>query len=203
MLKIGYMRVSKHNGEQNFNLQRDALISAGVQENRIYSDMASGKNDMRAGLQECMKALQPGNVFVVWKLDRLGRSLKDLVKIIDSLNSKGIGFKVLSGHGADIDTTTPSGKLVFNIFASLAEYERELIRERTTAGLIAARSRGKVGGRPKKISKEKLKIIQSAMRDPNTAVQNLAVTLGVTTPTIYRYVKPNGEITEHGKKILD
>ena len=140
---IGYMRVSKHDGSQNLDLQKDALIEAGVDKNRIYYDMASGKNDARPGLVECLKALQPGNTLVVWKLDRLGRDLKSLITTIDELRQKNIGFKVLTGQGAQIDTTTPNGRLVFGIFAALAEFERELIIERTKAGLQAARARGR------------------------------------------------------------
>ncbi len=128
---IGYMRVSKADGSQVLDLQRDALLSAGVNEDRLYQDLASGRFDDRPGLNACLKALQPGNTLVVWKLDRLGRNLKHLITTVDELKNKNIGFKVLTGTGAQIDTSTPHGKLVFGIFASLAEFERELIAERT------------------------------------------------------------------------
>ncbi|MDR2723668.1 MAG: recombinase family protein, partial [Holosporaceae bacterium] len=148
---IGYMRVSKNDGSQNLDLQQDALLAAGVHKDRIYHDTASGKKEARPGLAECLKALQPGNTLVVWKLDRLGRDLKNLITIVDELRRKNIGFKVLTGHGAQIDTSTPNGRLVFGLFAALAEFERELIIERTNAGLKAARARGRMGGRPRKM----------------------------------------------------
>ena len=123
---IGYMRVSKHDGSQNLNLQRDALIEAGVSSKRIYSDMASGRIDPRPGLESCLKALQPGNTLVVWKLDRLGRNLKHLIDTVEDLRKRNIGFKVLAGSGAQIDTMTPNGRMIFGIFAVLAEFEYEL-----------------------------------------------------------------------------
>jgi DNA invertase Pin-like site-specific DNA recombinase len=130
-----------------------------------FQDMVSGKNEARPGLQACLKALQPGNTLIVWKLDRLGRDLKHLITIVDELRQRSIGFKVLTGHGAQIDTTTPNGRLVFGLFAALAEYERELIIERTHAGLKAARARGRMGGRPRKMDISTLKIAMSAMSD--------------------------------------
>ena len=145
---IGYMRVSKADGSQLLDLQKDALLAAGIKEDRIYHDLASGRFDDRPGLLSCIKALQPGNTLVVWKLDRLGRSLKHLVNTVEDLKERGVGFRVLTGQGAQIDTTTPQGKLVFGMFAALAEFERELIIERTKAGLAAARARGRLGGRP-------------------------------------------------------
>ncbi|KZL11699.1 DNA-invertase hin [Pseudovibrio sp. Ad26] len=128
---IGYARVSKSDGSQLLDLQRDALVGAGVEVERIYEDKASGRRDDRPGLTSCLKALQPGNTLVVWKLDRLGRDLKHLVSTVDELRERGVGFKVLGGAGAEIDTTTANGRLIFGIFASLAEFERELIAERT------------------------------------------------------------------------
>jgi len=140
---IGYMRVSKADGSQVLDLQSDALIAAGVSERHLYSDTASGKLDDRPGLAACLQALREGDTLVVWKLDRLGRSLRHLVNVVHDLTCRGIGLKVLMGHGAAIDTTTPAGKLVFGIFASLAEFERDLISERTRAGLASARARGR------------------------------------------------------------
>ena len=128
---IGYARVSKADGSQSLDLQRDALLAAGVTEDRIYTDQASGKQDERFGLIECLKAMRDGDVLVIWKLDRLGRSLKHLVKTVSEMSDRGVGLKVLTGQGAHIDTTTPAGKLSFGIFAALAEFESELIRERT------------------------------------------------------------------------
>lgn len=128
----GYMRVSKRDGTQTLDLQRDALLAARVAPERIYEDLASGRQDARPGLDACLKALQPRNTLVVWKLDRLGRDLKHLVGLIEELRQREVGLKVLAGTGAHIDTTTANGRLVFGIFAALAEFEAELIRECTT-----------------------------------------------------------------------
>ncbi|MCK5904857.1 MAG: recombinase family protein, partial [Gammaproteobacteria bacterium] len=144
---IGYARVSKSDGSQVLDLQIDALIEADVQKENIYSDRASGVKEDRLGLEHCLKALREDDILVVWKLDRLGRNLKHLISIVDDLTQRKIGFKVLSGQGVNIDTTTPSGRMVFSIFAALSEFERELNRERTIAGLQAARARGRKGGR--------------------------------------------------------
>ena len=137
---LGYLRVSKADGSQTTDLQRDALQAAGVPPEQFYEDFASGAKDDRPGLAACLKALRGGDVLVVWKLDRLGRNLGHLVALAEELKQRGIGLKVLTGHGAAVDTTTPAGKLVFGIFAALAEFERELIVERTRAGLAAARA---------------------------------------------------------------
>lgn len=132
---IGYMRVSKADGSQATDLQRDALIAAGIDPAHLYEDQASGKREDRPGLVSCLKALRPGDALVVWKLDRLGRDLRHLINTVHDLTGRGIGLKVLTGHGAAIDTTTAAGKLVFGIFAALAEFERELIAERIHACL--------------------------------------------------------------------
>src|SRR3954471_9421968 len=144
---VGYMRVSKADGSQVTDLQRDALLAAGVDARHLYEDMTSGKRDDRPGLAACLKALRAGDILVVWKLDRLGRDLRHLVNTVHDLTARGIGLKVLTGQGAAIDTTTAAGKLVFGIFAALAEFERELISERTRAGIASARARGRSGGR--------------------------------------------------------
>ncbi len=138
---IGYTRVSKSDGTQTLDLQRDALLAAGVAPEQIYADRASGRQDDRPGLATCLQVLQPGDTLVVWKLDRLGRNLKHLVNVVDDFQQRQVGFKVLAGAGVQIDTTTANGRLVFGIFAALAEFEAELIRERTRAGLAAARAR--------------------------------------------------------------
>ncbi|MEM8500917.1 MAG: recombinase family protein [Pseudomonadota bacterium] len=201
-LLIGYMRVSKADGSQTLDLQIDALKKAGVRKNRLYEDKASGKSDDRPGLTACLKALRPGDVLVVWKLDRLGRNLKHLVNTVQELSDEGIGLKVLTGQGANIDTTTASGKLVFGIFAALAEFERELIRERTHAGLQAARSRGRKGGRRFAMTKSQVRLAQASMSKKDTHVGDLCRELGVARATLYRYVGPDGSLREHGKKIL-
>jgi Resolvase, N terminal domain len=137
---IGYMRVSKADGSQTTDLQRDALLNAGVDAAHLYEDQASGRLDARPGLLAVLKALRTGDTLVVWKLDRLGRDLRHLINTVHDLTERGVGLKVLTGQGAAIDTTTPAGKLIFGIFAALAEFERELIAERTKAGLAAARA---------------------------------------------------------------
>jgi DNA invertase Pin-like site-specific DNA recombinase len=138
---IGYMRVSKSDGSQTLDLQRDALLAAGVAPERLYEDHASGRQDERPGLIACLKALQPGNTLVVWKLGRLGRTLTHLIRVVEALGQCHVGFKVLAGVGAQIDTTTANGRLVFSIFAALAEFAAALMRECTYAGLAAARAR--------------------------------------------------------------
>ena len=200
---IGYARVSKADGSQLLDLQCDALLDAGVDEERIYEDRASGRRDHRPGLEACLKALQPGNTFVVWKLDRLGRDLKHLVTTVDELRARGVGLRVLAGAGAEIDTNTANGRLVFGIFASLAEFERELIAERTRAGLAAARARGRLGGRPRKMDAAMLRMAMRAMADRDTNAQDLAQRLGITTTTLYMYVNGDGTVKAPGQKLLD
>jgi len=199
---IGYARISKTDGSQALDLQWDALIEAGVDAPHLYEDHVSGKHDDRPGLISCLKALRAGDILVVWKLDRLGRDLKHLVTTVQELAERGVGFKVLAGHGADIDTMTASGKLVFGIFAALAEFERELIRERTLAGLQSARARGRKGGRKFGLSKARVRLAQAAMRHRDTKVSDLCEELGITRVTLYRYVSPNGDLHEHGRKVL-
>lgn len=195
---IGYMRVSKTDGSQALDLQVDALMESGVVPENMYQDFSSGKNDDRQGLDSCLKALRKGDTLVVWKLDRLGRNLKHLVNTVHDLSSKGIGFNVLTGQGANIDTSTPQGKLVFGIFAALAEFERDLISERTKAGLDAARN----GGAPYKMTAMKLQLAQTAMEKSETNVSELCRELGITRQTLYRHISPNGELRKDGKKLL-
>lgn len=196
------MRVSKADGSQVTDLQRDALIGSGVSTEHIYEDKASGKLDARPGLDSALKALREGDTLVVWKLDRLGRDLRHLVNTIHDLEKRGVGFKVLSGHGASIDTTTPAGKLVFGIFAALAEFERELISERTKAGLAAARARGRSGGAPYKMTVAKLRLAMAAMGQPETKVGELCKELGITRQTLYRHVSPDGTLRSDGENLL-
>ncbi len=156
---IGYMRVSKADGFQSTDLQRDALLSAGVEPGNLYEDHASGKNDDRPELAACLKGMRDGDTLLVWKLDRLGRNLHHLVNTVHDLTTRGIGLRVLTGQGATIDTTTVVGKLIFGIFAALAEFERELISERTKAGMASARARGHKGGRPFTMTPAKIRLV--------------------------------------------
>lgn len=199
---VGYMRVSKTDGSQVSNLQRDALLAAGVAARHLYEDAASGKRDNRPGLAACLKALREGDTLIVWKLDRLGRDLRHLVNTVHDLTARGIGFKVLTGHGASIDTTSASGKLVFGIFAALAEFERELIIERTRAGMAAARARGRHGGRPYTMTAAKIRLAQAAMASRDTKVGELCAELGITRQTLYRHVDPEGNLRPDGQKLL-
>ena len=199
---VGYMRVSKADGSQTLDLQRDALLAAGVEIRHIYEDRASGKTEARPGLDTLKKALRAGDTLVVWKLDRLGRDLRDLVNTVHELTQREVGFKVLSGQGAAIDTTTPSGKLIFGIFGALAEFERELISERTKAGLASARARGRKGGAPFKMTASKVRLAMAAMGQPGTKVGDLCKELGITRQTLYRHVAPDGTLREDGERLL-
>lgn len=199
---IGYMRVSKTDGSQHLDLQKDALLAAGVKEDRIYQDCGSGRNSQRPGLEAGLKALQPGNTLVVWKLDRLGRNLKDLVMIVEGLRQREVGFKVLAGAGAEIDTSTANGRLFFAVFAALAEYEAELISERTRAGLQAARARGRMGGRPRKMDRVMLQMLMEAMKNPEVCAKAVAQKLNISTATLYSYVNGDGTPKEAGLRLL-
>jgi DNA invertase Pin-like site-specific DNA recombinase len=199
---VGYMRVSKADGSQTVDLQRDALLAAGVDADHLYDDHASGRRDDRPGLTACLKALRADDTLVVWKLDRLGRNLHHLINTVHDLTARGVGLKVLTGQGAAIDTTTPAGKLVFAIFAALAEFERELISERTTAGLASARARGRNGGRPYKMTPAKLRLATASMGKPDTNVGELCSELDISRQTLYRHVSPAGELRPDGLKLL-
>jgi len=199
---IGYARVSKADGSQTLALQKDALTEYGVDLDKIYADKATGANTQRPEFESCLKSLREGDTLVVWKLDRLGRNMKDLVTIVNDLSDKGIHFKVLTGQGAEIDTATAAGRMIFGIFASLAEYERELIRERIQAGLKAARARGKRGGRKPVFTKAKIRLAQQAMKSRDTVVADLCRELQVSPMTLYRYISPKGELREAALKVL-
>jgi DNA invertase Pin-like site-specific DNA recombinase len=199
---IGYARVSKADGSQVLDLQKDALLYLGIDEHNIYSDYASGKLDDRPGLQSCLKALRKGDTLVVWKLDRLGRDLRHLIDIVHNLQEREIGFRVLAGYGANIDTTTANGKLIFSIFAALAEYERKLTGERTKAGLASARARGRKGGRRYKMTTTKIYLAQGAMEKPDTKIAELCKELGITRQTLYRHVSPKGELRPDAHKLM-
>ncbi len=200
---VGYVRVSKSDGSQTLAPQRDAMTAAGVEPDRIYEDLASGRRDDRPGLAACLKALQPGNTLVLWKLDRLGRDLRHLVNTVDELRTRGVGLKVIAGAGAQIDTTTANGRLAFGIFAAFAEFERELISERTNAGLAAARARGRMGGRPRKMDRATLMMAMAAMADREANATEVARRLGLTTTTLYVYVNGDGTPKAAGQAVLD
>ncbi len=157
---VGYMRVSSDSDRQSTDLQRDALLAAGVDARHLYEDRASGAKDDRFGLAQALEFVRPGDVLVVWKLDRLGRSLSHLLSIVSTLKDKRVAFRSLTEN---LDTTTPSGEFLFQVFGALAQYERALIQERVVAGLAAAKRRGRVGGRPAAIVGEKLDAIVSAL----------------------------------------
>ncbi len=183
-MKIGYMRVSTF--DQNLDLQEDALKKEGCE--KIFSDKISGalSKDSRLGLKEALEFLRKNDTLVVYKLDRLGRSLKDLIEIVNDLGEKEIGFKSLS---ESIDTTTANGKLIFHIFGAISEFERDLIRERTKSGLEAARARGRKGGRPKKINSEMIKMAKKLHSDKSLKIKDILETLKVKRATFYRMLK--------------
>ena len=184
--RIGYARVSTD--DQNLDLQRDALRLAGV--GSIYEEAASGKDAARRELDHCLRALRAGDTLVVWRLDRLGRSLPDLVNIVAGLEEKGIGFESITEK---IETTSAAGKLVFHVFAALAEFERNLIRERTRAGLVAARARGRSGGRKPKLDARQIGEIKRLMSDPTIPVGQIAERYKVSRTTIYK-VAPHSAV---------
>jgi DNA invertase Pin-like site-specific DNA recombinase len=184
MALIGYARVSTQ--DQHLHLQQDALNSAGCI--KIFTDTISGAKIERQGLDEALNYIREGDILVVWRLDRLGRSLKDLIEQLNQLHNRNIGFKSLTEN---IDTTTSGGKLIFHIFGALAEFERDIIRERTNAGLTAARARGKKGGRPKSpISEErKLQMAKKMYEDKTIPVEDIYKGLGIPRSTFYKYVR--------------
>ncbi|EHO0042729.1 TPA: recombinase family protein [Escherichia coli] len=181
--RIGYARVSTD--DQHLDLQRDALQQAGC--SVIYEEAASGKNAARPELEQCRKALRAGDTLVVWRLDRLGRSLHDLVQIVAELEQRGVHFESLTEK---IETGSASGKLQFHVFAALAEFERGLIRERTQPGLAAARARarGRAGGRKPKLDDQQVREIKALLRDPDIKVAEVARRYGVSRTTLYKHV---------------
>ena len=178
---IGYMRVSTD--DQNLDLQRDALKKAGC--DKTFEDMASGARDDRTGLAQALSHLRSGDCLVVWKLDRLGRRMVSLIGFVEELHQRGIGFRVLDG-GYPIDTTTAQGKFFFHMTAALAEMERDLIRERTNAGLAAARARGRKGGRKPELNAKQICQAKKLLEDRDTTIKEVAEAFGVSRATIYR-----------------
>ena len=196
-MDIGYARVSTD--DQSLALQLDALKAAGCK--RVFRDVASGAKTDRSGLDEAFSHLREGDTLIVWRLDRLGRSLKQLIELMNSLQEEGVGFKSLTEQ---IDTTTSGGKLIFHVFAALAEFERDLIRERTRAGLAAARARGKKGGRRFKLdTPEKVAMAKALYDDRKHAVADICKILQISRATLYRYVRPPtsvGDPTKSGNE---
>ena len=178
-MKVGYARIST--ADQNLDLQRDALTKAGCE--RLFEDQASGSRADRPGLAEAIEFARKGDTLVVWRLDRLGRSLPHLLDVVGGLAERGVGFRSLT---ESIDTTTSGGKLVFHVFGAIAEFERSLIRERTHAGLKAARARGRVGGRPRAMTDGKIAAARRLLQD-GTPVRDVAEALGLSVPTLYRW----------------
>ena len=194
---VGYMRVST--ADQNLGLQRDALVAAGVAPDRICEDVCSGRAVDRPGLARALDIARDGDALVIWKLDRIGRSLPHVVGLVGDLQKRGVGLKVLTG---DVDTTTATGRLVFGIFATLAEFERDLIHERTMAGLAAARARGRSGGRPRVMTRQKLKAAMALMADRDNSARDVATQLGVSVSTLYAYVDAKGRPRERATELL-
>jgi DNA invertase Pin-like site-specific DNA recombinase len=183
---VGYARISTT--DQNLDLQKDALLAAECE--RIFTDTASGAKTQRPGLTEALQHCRPGDTLVVWKLDRLGRSLPHLVETVRDLVARGVGFRSLREN---LDTTTSGGKLIFHIFASLAEFERDIIRERTHAGLSAARARGRKGGRPKGVDEKKRKAALALKKDLGRTVKEICAIVGISRNTYYKYTRSEGK----------
>lgn len=182
-MKIGYVRVSKN--EQNEALQIDALEAAGCE--KWFVDKITGSKAERKGLNEALAYVRPGNTFMVWKLDRAGRSLKHLIELLKDLQGRNIEFVSITEQ---IDTSTPGGKLIFHLMGALAEFERDLIRERTNAGLAAAKARGRIGGRPRKLKTNgKIALAKRMFDDQSHSISEICAVLGISRATLYRYVK--------------
>ncbi len=179
---IGYARVST--SDQSLDLQLDALNAQGCE--KIFTDVASGARVARPGLDEAMLYLRKGDTLVVWRLDRLGRSLRHLIQVVNQLHEEEKSFKSLQEN---LDSSTSAGKLIFHVFGALAEFERDLIRDRTMAGLAAARARGKYGGRPRVMDKKKIAMAKALLADRNNTVADVCETLGVSRATLYAYLR--------------
>jgi DNA invertase Pin-like site-specific DNA recombinase len=184
-VNVGYARVSRQ--DQNPQMQRSELEAAGCEQ--IFEERISSRKESRAELQRALEYCRQGDVLVVWKLDRLGRSLKELLELMGELQKRGVEFRSLR---ESLDTTTPAGKLVFHVFASLAEFERDIIRERTMAGLEAARVRGKEGGRKRVMDQRKVALAARLMRDRDVPISEVCGAVGVSRATLYRYLNPDG-----------
>jgi DNA invertase Pin-like site-specific DNA recombinase len=188
MIKVGYARVST--SEQSLDIQKDALKNSGCK--KIFTDTISGAKTTRPGLDDALDYIREGDTLVVWKLDRLGRSTQHLIETVKLLGDRGIGFQSLQ---ESIDTTTGTGRLVFHIFSALAEFERDLIRERTNAGLKAARARGRIGGRPPRLTKEKIADMITHHRQGTLSIDDLCKLFNISRPSFYNYIKRHGQIS--------
>jgi len=189
---VGYARVSTQ--DQKTELQIDALKKAGCE--RIFEEKTSGAKRDRPELNAALDYIREGDTIVVWKLDRLARSLKQLIETVEDLESRGIGLKSLTEN---IDTGTSGGRLVFHIFGTLAEFERSIIRERTVAGLAAARARGRVGGRPKALTEDDVAAARAMLKQPDITVKDIAERLNVSVATLYRYIPAARAVITHGE----
>lgn len=178
---IGYARVSTD--DQNLDLQHDALRAAGCE--RVFDDHKSGAKAERPGLAATLDMVRAGDTIVVWRLDRLGRSLKDLIQLVEMLEAKRVGLKSLQ---ESIDTESSGGRLIFHMFGALAEFERNLIRERANAGLVAARTRGRVGGRPKQLDSEKRRLVVQLYNEKKHTIVEICRLMGISKPTLYSYL---------------
>lgn len=188
-MRVGYARTSTT--DQKLDLQIDALKAAGCAEDKIFTDTISGAKSERPGLARALEYLREGDTLIVWKLDRLGRSLKHLVNTVDELRNRGIGFVSLQEN---LDTTTPGGKLIFHVFCAISEFEREIIQERVNAGLTAARARGRFGGRPRKLTPKQIQIGKSLAADPKNTVTDICKTLGISRDIYYRHIHNDSQV---------
>src|SRR5689334_31633 len=186
---VGYSRVSTF--EQLMDLQRDALATAGC--DRVFADTMSGARSDRPGLRQALDYVREGDVLVVWRLDRLGRSLKYLIEVMTQLDERGIGFKSLTEQ---IDTTTSGGKLIFHVFGALAEFERDVIRERTQAGLAAARARGRIGGRPKTLTPKQIAQVKKLYADKTTPIKDICKSFHISRMTLWRYLQVESSVSK-------
>jgi DNA invertase Pin-like site-specific DNA recombinase len=191
---VGYVRVSTV--EQNNNLQKDALKKAGCK--KIFSDSVSGVKAERPGLEAALDFMRKGDILVVWRLDRLGRSIQDLLSIVSRLELKETAFKSLTEA---IDASTSTGRLIFHIFGAMAEFERNLIRERTCAGLMAARARGRVGGRPKKLNASKVELVKKLYKDRKHSIKQISEMVGISRSSIYNYIEVESPVKSKSKKV--
>ena len=185
-MDVGYVRVSKR--EQNPELQRRELLAAGCE--RIFEERVSSREERRPQLEAAFDYCREGDVLIVWRLDRLGRSIKDLIELVNGLQRRGVEFRSLR---ESLDTTSPGGRLVFHVFASIAEFERDVIRERTMAGLEAARARGRKGGRKPVMDEKKIALASKLMRDKEVPIGQVCEAVGVSSSTLYRYLTPDGK----------